>query len=443
MKMRFEQFYRLLLIFLVAIVAWSLIGKAPAQNTGTTNEVKTTQSLDRVQIQLTGETRSNLNARTLTDQERAVLSLGLSKVSFFQRSLFGIPIWQYFSSIIFIFLAFIVAKLVDYIVQQWLKKLVAKTETKFDDILVNLLHGPVKVISFVIVLHIGLKIYEWPTWLSIYISKGLTIIIAFSLTYVAIRFSNVFLDYWRDRKKETFDNSFDKNLYVLLKTSIKVFLIIIAVLVTAQNLGIEITSALASLSIGGLALSLAAQDSVANFFGAVSIFVDRPFKIGDRIKLDNIDGIVESIGFRSTRIRNLDGFLVTVPNKTMGNATIINVTARPNIKTVMNIGITYNTPPEKIKLALQILEDVFRKSPNTVDLLLSFDKFNDFSLNLLVVHWWSPTDYKQYLEGMKEFNLEIKKRFDEANIEFAFPTQTIYLKQDSKWEVSNINTMNS
>src|SRR6185436_7683335 len=110
-------------------------------------------------------------------------------------------------------------------------------------------------------------------------------------------------------------------------------------------------------------LGLAAQDTLANLFGAVAIFIDKPFRIGDRIKLESIEGDVETIGMRSTRIRNLDGHLITVPNKTMGNATITNVTRRPSIKTEMNLGLTYDTPTDKVKRALDILEETYRKHP--------------------------------------------------------------------------------
>jgi len=196
-----------------------------------------------------------------------------------------------------------------------------------------------------------------------------------------------------------------------------------------------ITAAIAGLSVGGLALGLAAQDTVANLFGAVAIFIDKPFRIGDRIQLDSVDGVVETIGLRSTRMRNLDGHLITVPNKTMGTATIINITRRPNIKTVMNIGITYDTPTDKVKSALQILEEIYRGHSMTADVWISFNKFADFSLNILVIHWWNSTDYKAYLAGMQEMNLSLKRRFDEQGIGFAFPTQTLYVKQDSEWRL--------
>ncbi len=165
----------------------------------------------------------------------------------------------------------------------------------------------------------------------------------------------------------------------------------------------------------------------------MAILLDRPFRIGDRITLDSVDGTVETIGLRSTKIRNLDGHLVTIPNKTMGNANITNVTNRPNIKTVMNIGITYDTPTEKVKRAVAILEEIYRGHPETSDLIVSFNQFSDSALNIQVVHWWKSPDGRQQLAGMQELNLQVKERFDAEGISFAFPSQTVYLKQDSNW----------
>ena len=165
--------------------------------------------------------------------------------------------------------------------------------------------------------------------------------------------------------------------------------------------------------------------------------MDKPFRIGDRIQLDAVDGTVETIGLRSTRVRNLDGHLVMIPNKTMGNATITNVTRRPNIKTTLNIGLTYDTPTEKVKRALVVLEEVYKKHPKTFDCIIAFNKFADSALNIQVVHWWNSTDNKEYLAGLQEMNLAVKERFDKEGINFAFPTQTVYLKQDSEWRVDD------
>src|SRR5437773_4477796 len=249
---------------------------------------------------------------------------------------------------------------------------------------------------------------------------------------MGLKFIDLLMGYWKHRATADADGTFNEQLFPIVRKALKLFIIVVAALVTLTNIGIDVTAAIASLSIGGLAVGLAAQDTLANLFGAVAVFVDKPFRVGDRIKLDAVDGVVESIGLRSTRVRNLDGHLITVPNKTVGNATITNITRRPNIKTEMNLGITYDTPTDKVKLALKILEESYRQHPMTADLLVSFNKFADSSLNILVVHWWNSTDFKAYLAGMQELNLTIKQKFDEAGIEFAFPSQTHYVKQVTK-----------
>jgi MscS family membrane protein len=218
-------------------------------------------------------------------------------------------------------------------------------------------------------------------------------------------------------------------LFPLIRKTLKVLIILVAMLVTAQNLDFNISSILASVSIGGLALGLAAQDTLANLFGAVAIFADKPFRVGDRIKIDSFEGNIETIGLRSTRIRNLDGHLITIPNKTVGNSSITNITRRPNIRTLMHVGITYSTPPEQIKQATSLLREIYGRHPKTHDLVVSFEKFNAYSLDILVVHWWDGLDQKEYLAGMEDLNIEVKRRFDEAGIEFAFPTQTLHVNQ--------------
>lgn len=359
------------------------------------------------------------------------LTLGLDRLAPLRHAPFaGIPLWQYLSSLIYIFLAFYVSKALDVFLAGRVRKWAEKTQTKLDDLLVELMRGPVKIISFVVLLHIGMRVYSWPEFVEEFSSKALKIIVAVSITYVLLKAVDVLVGVWHGRTTTPENEQFGRQLLPLISKSLKVFVVVVAALVTSQNLGLDVTGLIASLSIGGLAIGLAAQDTLANLFGAVAVLVDKPFKVGDRIQLDSLDGMVETIGFRSTRVRNLDGHLVTVPNKTMGNATITNVTARPSIKTVMNIGITYDTPPERVKRAVKILEEVFRGHPKTSDLMISFNRFESFSLNIMVVHWWGDTDFKAYLGGIQEMNLNIKERFDAEGIEFAFPTQTLHMKQD-------------
>ncbi len=128
---------------------------------------------------------------------------------------------------------------------------------------------------------------------------------------------------------------------------------------------------------------------------------------------------------------------MTIPNKNMASANIVNVSKRPNIKTVMNIGVTYDCPTPKVEQAMQIIEEIYRPHPKTADLIVSFNKFEASSLNILVVHWWNSTDFKEYLAGFQKMNLELKRRFDAEGIGFAFPSQTVYLRQDSQWHLAD------
>ncbi len=358
------------------------------------------------------------------------------KLPFLKWEVWGNALWKYILSFVYIFLAFYASKLVDYLTRVWLRRWADKTKTRFDDLLLDMLRGPVKIVAFVFFLRIGLDVFEWPELVQKYLSKGFTVVVAATITYLVLKFVDLLLGYWRLRSGAETERAFDEQLFPLVRKALKLFVIVVAVLVTLTNIGVDVTAAIASLSIGGLAIGLAAQDTLANLFGAVAVFIDKPFRIGDRIQLENIDGVVESIGMRSTRVRNLDGHLITVPNKTMGNTIITNITRRPNIRTLMNISITYDTPAQKVKRAVELLNEIYRGHSKTHDVWISFNKFADSSLNILVIHWWAGTDYKEYLAGIQELNLRVKEQFDAEGINFAFPTQTIYLKQDPEWRLS-------
>lgn len=337
----------------------------------------------------------------------------------------GIPSWQYLASLIYIFLAFAASGLVDHAVGNRLAAWAKRTKSSYDDIALSLVRAPVRWITLVALLYAGVRVYRWPAFFEETFAKALAIAVGAVMTFTAVRAIDLLVGFWQSRNKES---EIGIELFPLVRKSLKVFVVIVAVLVTSQNVGLNVTGLIASLSIGGLAVGLAAQDTLSNVFGAVSILTDRPFRVGQLITVGNVTGFVEAIGFRSTRMRNLDGHLVSIPNKEVGNATITNITERATIRTVMNIGLTYGATPQQIDQASEILASVFKEHEMTKDVWISFNKFADWSLNIQVVHWWNGTDYKEYLDGMHELNREIKKRFDEANLDFAFPTQTVFFE---------------
>ncbi|HVK59266.1 MAG TPA: mechanosensitive ion channel family protein, partial [Candidatus Kapabacteria bacterium] len=295
---------------------------------------------------------------------------------------------------------------------------------------------PIRILVLVVLLQLGLDLYQWPAWMEAWLGRAFYVLLACSVTYMVLKLVDVGASYWRERPSVKADKTFNELLVPLISKSLKIFILIMGVLVTLDNVGFNIRTLLAGVSISGLALGLAAQDTVGNLFGAAAVFVDKPFKIGDNIRMADGEGTVEEIGLRSTRIRNPDGHIITVPNKTMGNATITNITRRPNIKTVLNIGVAYETTADQLQRAIKLLEEIYRAHPMTHDLVIGFNQFGDSALNIQVIHWWKGLDHKQYVAGLQELNLTVKRRFDEARISFAFPSRTVYLRQDNEWRVN-------
>jgi|LZCG01.1.fsa_nt_gb MscS family membrane protein len=196
-----------------------------------------------------------------------------------------------------------------------------------------------------------------------------------------------------------------------------------------------LTSVIAGLGIGGLAVALAAQDTVRHFIGSFVIAADRPFEIGDRIVVDGHDGPVEAVGMRSTRIRTLEGHLVSIPNGELANRTIQNIGKRPHIRRIGNVTITYDTPPEKIKRAVDIVKEILDNHEGMHEDFppkVYFNELNSDSLNIMFLYWYHPPDYWKYMDFTEWVNHEIFRRFNEEGIDFAFPTQTLYLAGDEK-----------
>ncbi|HMP90333.1 MAG TPA: mechanosensitive ion channel family protein [Kiritimatiellia bacterium] len=232
------------------------------------------------------------------------------------------------------------------------------------------------------------------------------------------------------------ESKMDDMLVPIVRTSLRVTIVVLTLLQVAQSLTDRpLTSILAGLGVGGLAIALAAQDTVKHFFGSLVLFADKPFQVGERITVDAADGVVEEVGFRSTRIRTLDGHLVTFPNGDLANKTIVNVTKRPFIRHRAFINITYDTPPAKVRKALDILMDLLDNHEGMEPHLpprVIFDEFASASLNILVMYWYHPGDFWKYKTFNEDLSLKILERFNAEGIDFAFPSQTLYLAGDKK-----------
>jgi MscS family membrane protein len=373
-----------------------------------------------------------LIGREFIENHRTELSFGLDQVEALQPPLLGVPRWEYVASLVYIVLALYASKILDWFIKNRLKSWAEKTATRWDDVLVALADGPVKLVTFVVLFHIGLQVFDWPVWLEETLSRLALIGVAVALVLVSLRAIDFIIQFWREQPKTGGEKGFNDQFLLLVGKLLKSVLVVIAALTLISNVGVNITALLGSVSVLGLALGLAAQDTVSNLFGTVAVFVDKPFKVGDRIQISGgVDGTVEEMGLRATRVRSLDGYLITVPNKAVGNNTVTNITARPTIRTVLNYGLTYDTPAARIRRGTELLREIFNGHPLSKDVSVTFNRFDASSLNIEVVLLTATTDWKVYTAALEDLNLQVKERFDSERLEFAFPTQTVYLKADS------------
>jgi len=279
----------------------------------------------------------------------------------------------------------IFAKILYWFTSTIIKKITAKTKTKLDDLLVDKLEKP---IIFIVII----AAYYW------------------AISY---------LNFPTDAVGKT--NGLE-NLLFKLST-------FMGIIIGMDNLGIDITAMIAGLGIGGLALALAAQDMVKNIFGGIMIFLDKPFKIGERIQIDGFDGTVEEVGLRSTRVRTLEGRLLIINNSTFSDNTVVNVSAEHTRKVVLNLGMTYDTTPKQMQQSMDILKEIVIAHPaiETEDASIGFNAYGDFALGILFVYRIKKEG--DILQTQTEINLEILKRFNGEGLEFAFPTQTVFKKE--------------
>ena len=354
----------------------------------------------------------------------------------------GNPIWRFFIVLLVILATMALGRIVQYGMESYARRREEKRAINVVTLFLKCLSKPIYVAIFAFGLFVcklflyfndddGMRMAIGTGWVKIAKSVG-----AIALAYGLFRLVDV-IEYYLNRWTAKTATKLDDMLVPVIRKSLRITIAIIATLFIAETiLGAgQIKTILLSAGVGGIAIALAAKDTIANFFGSVTIFADRPFQIDELVKIDGHLGPVEEVGFRSTRIRTLQGHLVTVPNSMITNSIVENVGKRPFIRRTSNITITYDSGHTKAKRAVAIIKEVLANVPevNTDPQKLPrvyFSDFNDWSLNIYMSYWVRPPDYWLYHEVNERVNLEIMKRFEAEKIEFAFPSQTLYVKKD-------------
>ncbi len=357
-----------------------------------------------------------------------------------QPILWGVPMGRFLAAVGLIFVGLVARRLIKWVFSALLRRKAAKTAIEWDDDAVELLPAPLATIVVIFLWYLAavmMALPEEPFNIRIYVYQGLKAAIAVAGTWLLFRFIDV-TTLGLERLAARSDTRLDDQLIPLVRKTAKVALGVTAAVMILQNLGYSVTSLIASLGVGGLALALAAKDTVANFFGSVVVFADRPFQIGDWVEFDGIEGTVEEIGFRTTRVRRFDKSLVTVPNQAFSITPITNHSARPMRRVLMNVGLTYETGAEQMRSFLAEARKLVAEHPG-IDpgtQLVHFVEFGDSSLNLMLYCFTSTAEWAAFLETREELMLKLMDLVERHGLEMAFPTRTVYLR-DEQWAQKN------
>jgi len=339
----------------------------------------------------------------------------------------GNTIFQYLIALVVFLLAIFVLKIFKYVVIHRLKKLAKRTSVKFDDILIAMIDAFGWPFYLLLSLYISFRFIVFPEIIYKYFP---TVIFIISLYYI-VKAIQVLINFWTHKlateKEEEIE--IDSSAAKLLGKVLKVVLWAIALILVLQNLGYNISTIVAGLGIGGIAIAFALQNILGDVFASFSIHFDKPFRVDDFIVVGTEMGTVKSIGIKSTRLQSLQGEELIISNRELTEAKVHNFKKMEKRRIAFNLGVAYGTSTEKLKK----IPNIIRKIGEKIDLVemdrIYFKEFADFSLIFEIVYFLNSIDFDVYVKTREQINLAIKEAFEKEKIEMAYPTQTIFVKK--------------
>ncbi|NIM02844.1 mechanosensitive ion channel [bacterium] len=331
---------------------------------------------------------------------------------------------EYFQFLLIVIGSIIFARILHLVMRKYFRRIAKRTKTDIDDIMLRIIKKPLCVYIVIIGFYFGLKSLSALTPYSLWINRIFFVISALLLSLIIARILSVLVSRWLKVQKE-----FERTPR-LISTVVSIAIYLIAFLMILRYLNIEITPLVATLGLGGLAVGLALQNTLANFFAGVHIISDRPINVGDYIEMDgNIAGYVEDIGWRSTRIRTLPNTIVIVPNSKIAESVIVNnYLPVQEMSIVLQCGVDYGSDLEKVE---KVTVDVARKIQQTVpgavktfEPFIRYHTFGDSNINFSII--LRVEEFVARYLVTHEFFKALKARYDKENIEISWPIRKVY-----------------
>ena len=356
-----------------------------------------------------------------------------------QQEFFFIPNWQFVAIFFAIFLGLVVKKIVVLLVDN-LKRLSSKSKNPWDDRVIEASEQSLGSVASSLLWLAAIRLLGFDGHAFLLLDVGIKLLLSFYVIQALYRLVGVFSEYLTEKAART-EFPLDDQLVPLISKSLRIFTVVFGSLVAVQNLGVNVMSVLAGLGLGGLAFALAARDACANLFGSIMILTDKPFRVGDWIRVDGHDGTVEEIGFRSTKIRSFYGSQISIPNSQIANANIDNMGKRKYRRIKAVLSLTYDTTPTQMEAFLEGLKNIVLANPFTVkeNFHVVFESYGESSLNVLFYVFLDVGDWGKEMLERQNLYLEILRLAEELGVEFAFPTRSVWLHEATAAEPSLVS----
>lgn len=346
------------------------------------------------------------------------------------KKFFGIHLWQYLTILLIVVLGFLFHKFMTFMFRRGISGLLHRLGyVALASKVVLPIARPASLLFVFMLLGMLVPLVQLPVVLSKWIFLVIRAALPFFATLVFYRMVDlvgVYMDHFANKT----DNTLDDQLVPLIRKALRTFVVIIGALFILDNLEFNVTAFLAGLSIGGLAFALAAQDTIKNFFGSLMIFIDKPFQIGDWVTSGEIDGTVEEVGFRSTRIRTFRNSVTYVPNGKLADAVVDNHGLRQYRRFSTKLSLTYDTPPQLVELFIEGLRRIVAQHPHTrKDFYeINLNELGAHSLDVMFYIFFAVSTWSEELKAKHEVLIKVMKLADTLGVRFAFPTQTLHME---------------
>ncbi|MCG8082022.1 MAG: mechanosensitive ion channel family protein [Candidatus Thiodiazotropha taylori] len=349
----------------------------------------------------------------------------------FKATTFLLPNWQWLGLLFTIMLGVVADKLLSFFLRSGVRRWRNRTKhPEFKEISADILR-PLGLMAMALIWWSGINLMGLSENVMLILLVAVKFLASISGVWAAYRLVDLVSAFLHKRAQMT-ENKLDDALVPLIPRTLKIFVTVIGFVFIADNLNVDISSLLAGLGLGGLAFALAAKDMVQNLFGSVTVLMDRTFSVGDWIVVDGVEGSVERIGFRSTRIRTFYNSVVTVPNSKFITATVDNMGERRYRRLSCKLSLTYDTPPDRIEAFCEGVRELVRQHPYMRKdyYQVYLNEFAASSLDVLLYVFWETPEWNTELRERHRFMLDILRLAQGLGVEFAFPTQTLYMKQE-------------